>query len=292
MQAKPLPADDLQSVLQQAHESFAALKGAHIFITGGTGFFGHWLLESFLAANRELSLNAHVTVLTRSADKFHKDSPWIANDKSITLMAGDIRTFDFPSDPFTHIIHAATDSGDEPQRIPGAMAAIVIEGTERVFDFARAANAQRFLYLSTGAVYGRSTTLTHTPETYPLPTLSPGCYEASKQAAEHWLFKQSASPEVVIARPFAWLWTLLIRGEHQRAYNVGSDESFTISGAAQLTVETLAPHLAVETLGTPNPAAPLNSYVPSLERAHIELGLCTTVPLSEALRKTAAWHRS
>jgi dTDP-glucose 4,6-dehydratase len=339
MQAKPLPAEDLQAVIEQARESFEALRDAHIFITGGTGFFGHWLLESLLAANRELSLNAHATVLTRGAENFRKDSPWISDDKFITLLEGDIRTFDFPSDNFTHIVHAATDSGDEPQRIPGAMAAIVIDGTKRVFEFAHAANAKRFLYLSTGAVYGRSTTLLHTPEDYPLPSLSSGSYEASKQAAERWLFEQNAPLEVVIARPFAfigprlpldahfaignflnaalrndpivikgdgtprrswmymsdlaaWLWTILIRGEHHRAYNVGSEESYTISEAAKLTAETLAPDLAVQTLGTPNADAPLNSYVPSINRAQAELSLRTTVTLAEALRKTAQWHRS
>src|ERR1700761_7774647 len=115
MYAKPLPSEDLQAVFLQAQTSFEALRNTRIFITGGTGFFGHWLLESILAANREISLNTQATVLTRSIEKFRKDSPWIADDKAITLLEGDIRAFDFPSGDFTHIIHAATDSSDEQQ---------------------------------------------------------------------------------------------------------------------------------------------------------------------------------
>ena len=42
--------------------------------------------------------------------------------------------------------------------------------------------------------------------------------------------------------------------------------------------------------GTPNPTAPLNSYVPDTTRAREELNLRVTVPLPEALYRTAAWH--
>jgi dTDP-glucose 4,6-dehydratase len=89
----------------------------------------------------------------------------------------------------------------------------------------------------------------------------------------------------------AWLWTLLACGEPGRAYNVGSDAGMTIAEAARLTAATLAPGLAVQIDGTPDPTARLNSYVPSIDRARDELGLDVTVPLDDALRRTAAWYR-
>ena len=88
-----------------------------------------------------------------------------------------------------------------------------------------------------------------------------------------------------------WLWTLLARGEAGRAYNVGSDEGYSIAEAARLTAETLRPGLPIRIDGTPNPAAPLQSYVPAIGRARAELELAVTVPLAEALRRTAAWYR-
>jgi len=78
MNSKPLPVDDLRAVLALAQDSFAALRGARIFVTGGTGFFGHWLLESLLYANHELGHGARATVLTRDAARFRRGSPWIA----------------------------------------------------------------------------------------------------------------------------------------------------------------------------------------------------------------------
>ena len=87
-----------------------------------------------------------------------------------------------------------------------------------------------------------------------------------------------------------WLWTLLAQGEPGRAYNVGSDVGMTIAEAARLTAETLNPALPINIDGTPDPTAPLNSYVPSIARARHELNLRVTIPLPEALRRTAAWH--
>ncbi|AEU37641.1 NAD-dependent epimerase/dehydratase family protein [Granulicella mallensis] len=343
MAPRPLPPEDLAHILKHAHESFTALQDARLFITGGTGFFGHWLLESLLHANRELSLNIRATVLTRNAASFQNKAPHIANDPAITLLEGDIRTFAFPAEPHTHILHAATDSGGQQASRPAyELAESILEGTRRVLQFAQETGATRLLYTSTGAVYGRSTTLQHTPETYtgaPDPLLLQSSYDEAKRMAEHLCvaYSHGTDLQAVIARCFAfvgphlpldqhfaignflgaaiagtpihikgdgtprrswlymadlslWLWTMLVRGQANRAYNVGSDKGHTIAEAARLTAALLRPGLPLQIDGTPNPAAPLNSYVPSIERARDELGLKVTIPLNEALRRTAAWH--
>jgi dTDP-glucose 4,6-dehydratase len=38
------------------------------------------------------------------------------------------------------------------------------------------------------------------------------------------------------------------------------------------------------------PGAPLQQYVPGVEKAALELGLRCEVSLEDAIRKTAAWH--
>ena len=344
MPSKSLPAEDLAHILEHTRDLWPSLRHARLFITGGTGFFGHWLLESLLQANRELELELQATVLTRDPGAFRARSPYIANDPVITLLQGDIRTFPFPTEPHTHIIHAATDSGGQQANQPAyALAESILEGTRHTLQFALHTGAQRLLYTSTGAVYGRSSSSeTHIPETSkaaPDPLALVSSYDESKRMSEHLCVAYShATPlETVIARPFAfvgphlpldahfaignfiraaltdrpihirgdgtpirswlymadlaiWLWTILLRGTPNRAYNVGSEDAHAVAEVARLTAQTLSPGLQIQIDGTPNPAAPMNSYVPSTERARNELGLTQTISLDQALRRTARWH--
>ena len=43
-------AKDLDRALEQAGAIWQELRGARVFLTGGTGFFGCWLLETLLSA--------------------------------------------------------------------------------------------------------------------------------------------------------------------------------------------------------------------------------------------------
>ena len=63
-------AHDLDHVLARTSGLWDDLRGARLFITGGTGFFGCWLLETFVWANDHLKLDASVVVLTRDQNAF------------------------------------------------------------------------------------------------------------------------------------------------------------------------------------------------------------------------------
>lgn len=147
---------DLNSILLRTSELWDEVRGKNIFITGGTGFFGSWLLESFIYINSQLHLNAKVTVLTRDPEKFRLKSPLIANNPSITLYKGNITDFSFPEGEFPFLIHAATEASakmvsDQPLK----MIDTIIDGTRRTLEFARNAGTTKILLTSSGAVYGQ-----------------------------------------------------------------------------------------------------------------------------------------
>lgn len=110
MSTHPIIAEDIRGVLSRTQSLWPDLKGASVFITGGTGFFGIWLLETLLAANREFSLGRRILALSRDSAGFAKKAPNLAHDRAVMWIAGDVQDSAFPVGPITHVIHAATES--------------------------------------------------------------------------------------------------------------------------------------------------------------------------------------
>ena len=100
---------DLDHVLAHSGGAWESLRSARIFLTGGTGFFGKWLLASSMHAHRKLGLESQVVVLTRDVRAFREAHPEYADlEPALSFHQGDVRTFAFPPGAFTHVIHAAT----------------------------------------------------------------------------------------------------------------------------------------------------------------------------------------
>ncbi len=184
-----LPSSDLSHILTHTRDLWEDLRGKRIFLTGGTGFFGCWILESFVHAVDHLKLDTRITVLTRDADRFAQKMPHLAAHASVELLKGDVRTFNFPDGNFSHIIHAATDANVTLNREdPDLMLSTIVEGTARMMEFAEACDAEKCLLTSSGAVYGRQPpTITHMPEdeeAVQMPLHTPSAYAEGKRAAE------------------------------------------------------------------------------------------------------------
>jgi nucleoside-diphosphate-sugar epimerase len=343
--------DDIARLLARTPSLWEPLRGASLFISGGTGFFGIWLLEAALAANRERSLGCRVMVLSRDPARFAAKAPHLAADPALSFVEGDVRSFRFPEGPVTHVIHAATAASaslnaDDPQ----AMFDVCLDGTRRMLALAQEKRSQRFLFTSSGAIYGRQPPeLTHMPEDFrggPDPLDIRSAYAEGKRAAEL-LCAMAACPSsaggaglhVSIARCFAfvgphlpldvhfaignfirdciaggpiriggdgtpfrsylyaadlaeWLFTILLRGEAGRAYNVGSEEAISIRDLASRVADVAAlvwpergrPEIVMAK--QPEPGAPAERYVPSCGRARSELGLEPATSLDDAINRT------
>jgi nucleoside-diphosphate-sugar epimerase len=335
---------DLSHILSHTRDLWEDIRGERLFLTGGTGFFGSWLLESFLWVNKSLNLNAKVTVLTRHPETFIIKAPHLALAESVTLLQGDIQDFAFPSGSFSHIIHAATDASAKLNaENPLLMLKTIIDGTRHALELAHSCGASKFLLTSSGAVYGKQPPeMTHIPEDYqgaPDPLDPKSAYGEGKRLAEH-LCAIHASPnlEIKIARCFAfvgpylplnihfaignfirdamnggpiviegdgtpyrsylyaadlaiWLWTILLRGESLRPYNVGSEDDHPIADIANHVAKQFQHPIRLEIRTLPDPQKPISRYVPQTRFAQKSLLLSQSIPLDIAIKRTIQWHQ-
>jgi nucleoside-diphosphate-sugar epimerase len=342
----PLPGADLDHILNNTSFLWDELRNQHLFLTGGTGFFGVWLTESFLHINQSLDLNAQLTILTRDPATFLRKCPHLANNHTLNLLEGDVRDFAYPTGDFSHIIHAATEaSAKQMAEQPLDMLATILDGTSHILKFAATHNTRKLLLTSSGAVYGKQPcNLSHIPESYlggPDPTDPASVYAEGKRISEQMcaLQAQNSSIEIKIARCFAfvgphlpldahfaignfirdalyggpiniagdgtplrsylyasdlaiWLWTILFRAPSMQPFNVGSEDAISIASLARAITATLAPSIPIHIAKQPVAGAPPVRYVPSTQFARQHLHLIQTIPLPEAIRRTAQWHKS
>ena len=205
-----LPAHDLEQITDR----LIPRAGHHLFrksilITGGGGFVGRWLVESFSAFNAAAGLNARILVLTRTGARFRAAAPHLVADPAVTVVEGDLHALRRSTHACDLVIHGATESARTLATAHPALIADTIDGTREVLEFAVRCGARRFLYLSSGAVYGA-------PRPGPVPEefavapdpLHPGAaYAETKRAGELLCaaYGRKAPLEVVIARGFAFL---------------------------------------------------------------------------------------
>ena len=344
---KPLPPEDLAHVLKHTRDLWSEASGKSFFITGGTGFFGMWLLESFAYINDQLALGMSATVLTRDPAAFARKAPHLATRSDLQFIPGDIRSFPLPEGQFDYIIHAATEASAKlNEEAPHEMLDAIVAGTRRVLDFAAQCGVKKLLLTSSGAVYGKQPSdMSHISEDYlgaPDPLLPGSAYGEGKRLAEHMccVHARQHSYEAKIARGFAfvgphlpldahfaignfirdamrgtpiqingdgtpmrsylyasdlavWLWTILFKAPHARAYNVGSDEDISIKGLATLIQSNLSGQADLSTAKqSTKPSKPISRYVPAIKRARIDLSLKVMVSLPDAICRTVAWHSS
>lgn len=211
MDTNPL-AEDLDFIIENTHDLWSNFRSQRIFITGGTGFFGRWLLESLMWANDKQKLGVEVLVLTRNLQAFEKKAPHLVANPAIQFHVGDVRSFTFPGGSFSHVIHAATEASAKlNQEDPLLMLDTIVQGTRRVLEFSRHCGARKFLLTSSGAVYGKQPSeMTHVPEDYrgAPDTMDVGsAYGEGKRMAELLcsIYAKQYGIETKIARCFAFI---------------------------------------------------------------------------------------
>lgn len=240
------------------------LTGCQIFITGGTGFVGTWLLQAVAALNRR-GADIRVSALTRDPTAFALRQPDLSRAGWLTLLAGDVADFVAPRMSVDLAILGAAPVTPAALANTAATHRTIVDGTRRALAWSKACGARRVLCLSSGAVYGEQ------PAGAPAPAESSPChpqtgdsYAEAKLAMENLSLAhgRSAGIDVVIARLFAfsgaWLpdhlavtqfLKMALAGQPIRLHGDGSPVRSYLDGAdLALWLLTLATHAPGGTL--------------------------------------------
>ena len=101
--------------LEQTGALWTGTSGERWFVTGGTGFIGHWMLGSLLAAIDAWDLRISVTVLTR--DPAVLRSPELASHPALRLLQGDVADVRLPFGHFDRVLHLAKEPDPPTQTV-------------------------------------------------------------------------------------------------------------------------------------------------------------------------------
>jgi len=212
-QAPTLPESDIAFVLETGRGLFEGLRGARLFLTGGTGFVGRWLMGTLMAADDRFDLGLKVTVLTRGTEYF-RDVESSASGSCIRFHKGNVRDFEYPKGDFDFVIHAAAEStrpvSDAETR------ETIVDGTKRCLELGASRAARKFLFVSSGSVYGRQPPeLARIPEDFAAGFEPEGlnAYGKAKREAER-LVLASNGFDATIARGFAFVGPHLALDRH------------------------------------------------------------------------------
>lgn len=156
--------EDFKSIFDLSEESLKELKDKRLLLTGGTGFFGKWILGFFNYANEHHHLNLTVYILSRNPESFLKEFPEFINHH-FHFIKGDIRTFKF-SEKVDFVIHGATEASAKMiEQQPEEMFEVIFDGTKNLLKNAEVCTPSRILIISSGAVYGSQLPeITHQPD--------------------------------------------------------------------------------------------------------------------------------
>lgn len=146
---------DVEMAISRSGVDIEMLRGKRILVTGGTGFFGVWLLSSLLEIKNKLGGELSVLALSRSPERF-LEAHWDRGfSEHITFLLGDVKTFSLNDRSITHLIHMAATNAAETFAGEDQLNKLdmLYKGTRNVLEQC-GTSLESVLFTSSGVAYG------------------------------------------------------------------------------------------------------------------------------------------
>ena len=194
--------DDIQQVFSK-DLPWDKLTGANILITGATGLIGSTLVEVLMSNPRR---DYHVYASGRNVERARKRyEAYLSSDSFHFLVYDVMQPFEYDVQ-FDYVIHAASDASPSAfSKNPVEIIKSNIYGVSHLMDYGIKHGMKRFLYVSSGEIYGEGDgrVLQEEYSGY-VDCMKPrSCYPSSKRTAETLCvsYAYEYGADVVIARP-------------------------------------------------------------------------------------------
>lgn len=206
-----LIAEDAEAVCARLGQAIAALRGKTLLVTGASGMLASALVHAVVRANRTVLRDAPCHILANVRRPVDPAGPMghLLSDPQVTFLQQDARDPVDWTGRIDHIVHAA--SAASPRHyMAQAVETLQVNsvGLNHLLERARAQGCERFLFVSSGEIYGTPPeTAVPTPETFAgsMDPLAPrSCYAEGKRFGEALAchFHRQFGVPAVIARPF------------------------------------------------------------------------------------------
>ena len=181
---------------------FEKLNGKNILITGACGLIGSAIIDFLIENNVECNIYA----MARNRNKAQKRFAKYLDNPLLHIVEGDVNAPIKGNIVFHYIINAASNANPNAYALdPVGTMWTNINGTKNLLDYGREHSMERFLYVSSGEVYGNGDVdnWKESDSGYVDCMTLRSCYPTSKRAAETLCvaYSHQYNIEAVVARP-------------------------------------------------------------------------------------------